>query len=865
MADPCEDADRKLTEERLALLSVLQELTVAALDLFDPSKPADAFMDRVAERLGCMVALWVQVNARGQVVLQGASGLSAASRQLPIPARAEPGGEQGPVEVKLPFPELELPGLVRWSIPIIGADAVHSASALLLYFDREPRLPRQYRGMVERLGGVLRTALMHRQLFTRILDSERALHRQKTLLESLSEASDEGILISTQEGRTLTHNHRLVQMWRLEEGLLSASYEAWVRAAAELVEEPARFTARASFFIERRDASGHDELRLKDGRIFEQYDAPVVSADGLYYGRAVYFRDVTARRRTERDLQHERDFSSTVLDTARALVIVLDAEGRIVRFNRACQEMTGYSFEELRGARFWKQLLPPEEAARVERDFFAQRTTGQGHAQYEGCWLTRTGERRLISWSSNVLRGQTGVIEYIIGTGIDITEQRRAERERDQTFLREQQARTRAEEQEGRSAFLAEASGLLAGSLAPEDALRNVVALTVQRFADWCAVDLLDNDHSPQRIAVARSQALRDTWPEQDALAPPDLNAAYGPGRVLRRGEPEFILEGCDSAAPRCGVPGCKSWLSVPLLARGRTLGALTLARVDGGSRYGLAELTLAQELARRAAMAVDNARLYQEAQQAIGLRDEFLSVASHELKTPVTSLQLSVQGLLRRARSGALRTASAETVAHSVEGIERQALRMAKLVNTLLDVSRIHAGRLELELEEVDLAALVRDIAARFAPELALSGATLQVHADTPMPGLWDRSRLDQIVTNLLSNAIKYGERKPIEIQVGGDARTALLEVRDQGIGIPSERQALIFRAFERAVSSRHYGGLGLGLHIVSQLVERLGGVVRVQSEAGRGATFTVALPRSGPAAPRPAPADLHLDANHA
>ncbi|AEI64625.1 sensor histidine kinase [Corallococcus macrosporus] len=737
MADPCVDADRKLTEERLALLSVLQELTVAALDLFHPNKSADAFMDRIAERLGCTVALWVQVDARGQVGLQGASGLSAASRRLPIPTPSEPAGEQGPAALGLPFPELETPGLVRWSIPIMATGAEHSASALLLYFDREPHQPRQYRGMVERLGGVLRTVLMHRRLFTRTLDSERAL-------------------------------------------------------------------------------------------------------------------------------QHERDFSAAVLDTARALVIVLDAEGRIVRFNRACQEVTGYSFEELRGARFWQQLQAPEEAARVERDF-ARLAAGQGRTQYEGCWLTRAGERRLISWSSNVLRGQTGAVEFIIGTGIDITEQRRAEQERDQTFLREQQARARAEAQEGRSAFLSEASGLLAGSLVPEDALRNVAALTVQQFADWCAVDLLVGDHSPQRVAVARSQALRARWPERDDAAPPDLNATHGPGRVLRRGEPEFFLEGRGAAAPGCGALEFQSWLSVPLLARGRTLGALTLARLDGGNPYGLAERILAQELARRAAMTVDNARLYQEAQQAIGLRDEFLSVASHELKTPVTSLQLSVQGLLRRARSGALRTSSAETVARSVEGIERQAMRMAKLVNTLLDVSRIHAGRLELELEEVDLAALVRDIAARFAPELALSGAALQVHADTPMPGLWDRSRLDQIVTNLLSNAIKYGEGKPIEMQVSGDARTALLEVRDQGIGIPEERQALIFRAFERAVSSRHYGGLGLGLHIVSQLVERLGGVVRVQSEAGRGATFTVALPRSGPTAPRPTPADLPLDAKPA
>ncbi|MFP2898308.1 ATP-binding protein [Corallococcus sp. 4LFB] len=567
-------------------------------------------------------------------------------------------------------------------------------SVLLLYFDREPHLPRQYQGMVERLGGVLRIALIHRQLFARTLESERAL-------------------------------------------------------------------------------------------------------------------------------QHERDFSSTVLDTARALVIVLDPEGRIIRFNRACQEVTGYSFEELRGERFWTRLLPPEEVARVE-SHFSVLAVGLGHEQYENHWLTRKGERRLISWSSNFLRGDSGAIEYIIGTGIDITEHRRTEQERDQTFQREQQARARAEEQEGRSALLAEASGLLDGSRAPEDALRSVAALLVQRFADWCAVDVLEGSHDCQRITEARSEALRAT----------------SPARGLRDGQ---------APAEAVDFP---SRISVPLLAREHALGTLTLARLEGGGRYGPADVALAQELARRAAMAMDNARLYQQAQLAIGLRDEFLSIASHELKTPVTSLQLSVQGLMRLARAGALRTSPAETVTHALEVIERQAKRMAKLVNTLLDVSRIHAGRLELEFEEVDLAALVRDVAARFAPELATSGTRLAVHADTAVPGVWDRSRLDQIVTNLLSNAIKYGEGRPIEIQVEGDAVMARLEVRDQGIGIPPERHARIFRAFERAVSSRNYGGLGLGLHIVNQLVERLGGSVWVESEAGRGATFTVELPRRGPAA---------------
>ncbi len=735
MAHHGADGDPKLTEEQLALLSVLQELTVAALDLLDPHEPADDFLARASERLGCAVALWLQPDARGRVGLLGASGLSAASRQLPIPELPPRPGLPAPLWVDLPYPELDSPGLVRWSVPIDDAGA--PPSVLLLYFDGEPRLPRQYRGMMERLGGVLRTALVHRQLFARALDSERALQR-------------------------------------------------------------------------------------------------------------------------------ERDFSSAVLDTARALVIVLDPEGRIVRFNRACQEMTGCSFEELRGAHFWTRLPPPDEAARIERNF-AMLAAGLGSEHTEHHWLTRTGERRLISWSSNVLRGESGAIEYVIGTGIDITAHRRTEQERDQTFQREQQARARAEEQEGRSALLAEASGLLTGSLAPEAALRSVAALTVQRFADWCAVDLLDGGHAFQRITEARSDALRATAPARMHCSLPDLEAEHGPGRVLRLAEPEFCPEGCASMSLGCVRDGqglsevveFQSWISVPLLARGHALGALTLARLKGGGRYGPADFALAQEVDRRAAMALDNARLYQQAQLAIGLRDEFLSIASHELKTPVTSLQLSVQGLLRLARTGALRTAPLEAVSHSLEVIERQAKRMAKLINTLLDVSRIQAGRLELEFEEVDLAALVRDIAARFAPELATSGTRLQVHADTAMPGVWDRSRLEQIVTNLLSNAIKYGEGRPIAVRVEGDAVTARLEVRDQGIGIPAERHARIFRAFERGVSSRHYGGLGLGLHIVNQLVERLGGSVRVESEAGRGALFTVELPRRGhPASPPAEPA---------
>jgi signal transduction histidine kinase len=184
------------------------------------------------------------------------------------------------------------------------------------------------------------------------------------------------------------------------------------------------------------------------------------------------------------------------------------------------------------------------------------------------------------------------------------------------------------------------------------------------------------------------------------------------------------------------------------------------------------------------------------------------------------------------------------ERVVGMLETCDRQVRQFTRLVNDLLDISRIAAGRLDLRREEVDLAAVVRDVAARFAPELAQAGCPLTVRADAPAVGRWDRLRLDQVATNLLSNALKYGRGQPIAVAVEADDRAARLTVRDQGIGIAPEHQARIFECFERAVTGYEHGGLGLGLYIVRRIVEGLGGSIRVASAPGKGSTFTVELP---------------------
>jgi PAS domain S-box-containing protein len=243
-----------------------------------------------------------------------------------------------------------------------------------------------------------------------------------------------------------------------------------------------------------------------------------------------------------------------------------------------------------------------------------------------------------------------------------------------------------------------------------------------------------------------------------------------------------------------------------------------------------------------------DQKRAEQTLREAIGLREDFLSVASHELRTPLTSLRLEVENLLRFTRRSVGEAAASGVVAR-VERINAQALRLNHLIDELLDVSRIAAGRLELQIEEVDLTAVVDEVRARLTDEANRRGCTLALRATERAVGAWDASRLDQVITNLLSNAIKYGAGKPIEITVDVAGDHAVLAIHDHGLGIPPEDQDRIFRRFERAASSRNYAGIGLGLWIVKQIVDALGGTVKVESRPALGATFTVDLPRTRPA----------------
>lgn len=228
-------------------------------------------------------------------------------------------------------------------------------------------------------------------------------------------------------------------------------------------------------------------------------------------------------------------------------------------------------------------------------------------------------------------------------------------------------------------------------------------------------------------------------------------------------------------------------------------------------------------------------------AEAAVRMRDDFLSIASHELYTPIAGLKLALQGLMHDM------TGSTPHAQKLLMLAERQCQRIVRLIEDLLNVTRIQAGKLALSVEELDLRALSREVVDRFEVELKRAGSRVLWRAEAPVVGTWDRARMEQVVTNLVLNAIKYGAGKPIEIHLAADDENARLVVTDSGIGIEPSRLPYIFECFERGVSAKHYGGLGLGLYISRQIVVAHGGSIGVESELGVGTAFVVELPRRG------------------
>jgi PAS domain S-box-containing protein len=499
--------------------------------------------------------------------------------------------------------------------------------------------------------------------------------------------------------------------------------------------------------------------------------------------------DVTDLTESVRNLEHALSLLEAIINATADGLLVVDRTGRVTKHNQRFvaqwhipQELVEQRDDQKLLTFVLGQLEDPEGFLRGVRELY-------GDPRRESFDVLRFKDGRVFERYSTPQRIGENVVGRVWSFR-DVTE-------RERLLVR--------------AVFLADAARLL-GSLEMDTALDGVAHMAVPYLGDGCAIDLLGYG-GPRRLLVVTRDPARPIKPE--------LHSA--------------ILSG----HPTIYRVGPLSYMGVPLVVKKAIVGGMTFVAAPG-RRYTEDDLELAEELARQAALSVENAQLYRRAQDALQARDEFLSVAAHEIRGPITSLHLAAQCLQKGKIPGA-------SVPQALDIIEREDRRLGTFVDELLDLGRIGTGRFHFTFEEVDLGDVVRDVTARSGAELAKCGSSLSITTEGVLVGQWDRFRLEQIVSHLLSNAMKFGLGKPISIAVRSGGGRVTLIVSDHGTGIAPEMHERIFQPFERAVSARNYGGLGLGLHIVRTIVEGLGGTVRVASQLDRGASFIVELPQPG------------------
>jgi PAS domain S-box-containing protein len=666
--------------------------------------------------------------------------------------------------------------------------------------------------------------------------AEEALQTSERELRELAESMPQIVWATSADGGNIYFNQQWVEYTGLT---LEESYgEGWIKPFHP--DDRQRAWDAWQRAVQHRDTYSLEcRLRRADG-VYQWWlirGVPLLSANGeirKWFGTCT---DIEQIKRIEQELKDANASLDAIIENIPLMLFIKESQSlRFVRFNRAGEDLLGWPRQTFIGKTdydFWP---------RAQAEFFIEkdRETLNGDKVVdiaEEPVETRHQGVRFLHTKKVPIHDAEGHAIYLLGISEDITERRRIENERQ---------------------FLAEANVALSASLDYEETLATVAQLVVRDFADWCIVEIMEEHENLQRLKVASANAANAALGARLEQVPIDRNRPYLGRAVVEKKQPLLIehvsseylesvaqspehLQALRSVSPR-------SLMAVPLLMRGQLFGTIAFVSSTPSRLYGPGDLRLALALADRAAVAIENARLYRASVSATHLRDQVLGVVAHDLRNPLSTILTQLWALRRHGAEAERRSSKPAQV------IERAAKRMNRLIEDLLDVAVMESGELTMERARLPARDLIAGAVEMQGPLAASSSLELRVELDPDVPDIWgDRDRLLQVFENLIGNAIKFSKTGGcITLGVASRDHEVIFRVADTGSGITPENLPHVFDRFWQATRANRQGA-GLGLPITKGIVEAHGGRIWVESTPDRGTTFSFTIPKATPEQGRP------------
>lgn len=685
-----------------------------------------------------------------------------------------------------------------------------------------------------------------------------------TCTETTKKKQFENHLKKTQESLNLALSSAQMGAWELSLVTNKVTLSKEARKILGFAEEYTNTEAAINDFIHPEDRTHVKAVlaeAIKTGIAYTD-EYRVIRPDGEILwihsrGRAIFDKgkpvilsgvilDITQNRKNQEELQYQSQLTQTITDNAASCLFMMDKQGRPTFMNPAAMEVTGYhSLEEIKDkplhyAVHWKKPdgshYPMEECPIDNAQAQLKKVQNQ-----EEIFCSKDGRLFPVSYSITPLEKNGEVVGSVLEFR-DISEKKRV----DDSLHRAVSERDKSLET---LSTIIRTGQRLTSELDQEKLVQEATDVATQLTgAQFGAFFYNSHDIEGKTMllyvvsGVSREAFAQFPNPRATEIFHPTF---IGAGTVRSADITKDPRYGKNS--PYKGIPPghlpVRSYLAVSVVSRtGEVIGGLFFGHEEPNIFTEQAE-KIAEGLAAQTAVAMDNAGLYRKAQEAVQARDEFLSIASHELKTPLTSMKLQAQIRTRRINKGEM-DFDFNKLKKMFEDDSRQVERLSRLIDDMLDISRINSGKLLLQYETFDLCELIHDVLERHSSQINDSGSSIDLKNCLNAKGKWDQFRIEQVFTNLLTNALRYGEGKEISVVSRVDDSFAYIIVQDQGIGIAEENQQRIFQRFERAISANDISGLGLGLYIVKKIIDMHNGLITLESEIGKGAKFIVQLP---------------------